>query len=199
MGKMGKRTNKVKIISFFISIGILFFSRDIYGDGAAGLILESLGVLLLIFGAFGRAWASGYISGHKNKDLVTDGPYSLIRNPLYFFSFISFLGVGLVFRSGILTIAFGGLFFYTHWRTILKEEKKLKVIFGDSFEAYITSVPRFIPKSLKIVHPKQISFSSSHFTKSLVECALILTAIIGANIISWLHLHEILPVIFPLV
>ena len=50
------------------------------------------GITLASFGAAGRAWATSYISGLKMKELVTTGPYSLCRNPLYFFSFI--LGVG---------------------------------------------------------------------------------------------------------
>ena len=55
------------------------------------LIEESL-MLLACFmagiGAFGRIWCSLYIAGYKNNVLVIEGPYSMCRNPLYFFSFI---------------------------------------------------------------------------------------------------------------
>jgi protein-S-isoprenylcysteine O-methyltransferase Ste14 len=37
-----------------------------------------------------RLWCSLYISGYKNSQLITSGPYSLCRNPLYFFSFVGF-------------------------------------------------------------------------------------------------------------
>ena len=60
------------------------------------LIEESL-MLLACFmagiGAFGRIWCSLYIAGYKNNVLVIEGPYSMCRNPLYFFSFIGGLGV----------------------------------------------------------------------------------------------------------
>ena len=51
------------------------------------LIEESL-MLLACFmagiGAFGRIWCSLYIAGYKNNVLVTDGPYSMCRNPALF-------------------------------------------------------------------------------------------------------------------
>ena len=60
------------------------------------LIEESL-MLLACFmagiGAFGRIWCSLYIAGYKNNVLVIEGPYSMCRNPLYFFSFIGGIGV----------------------------------------------------------------------------------------------------------
>lgn len=78
------------------------------------LIEESL-MLLACFmagiGAFGRIWCSLYIAGYKNNVLVTDGPYSMCRNPLYFFSFVGSIGVSCAtetFTIPLLTaLAFG--------------------------------------------------------------------------------------------
>ena len=44
-----------------------------------------IGFILLIFGCFGRIWASLYIEGNKTKNLITNGPFMMVRNPLYFF------------------------------------------------------------------------------------------------------------------
>ena len=42
-----------------------------------------LGTLLICTGTALRLWAGLYIGGHKERRLVTDGPYSCVRNPLY--------------------------------------------------------------------------------------------------------------------
>lgn len=167
-------------------------------NSTISLLLELFGIILLIIGAFGRAWTSAYISGFKNKKLITTGPYSISRNPLYFFSFLSFLGAGLVFRSILLTFFFTLLFFLMHWSTILKEERRLKRIFGRPFESYMESVSRFFPKSLEVDHQKTIRFSSKHFTKAVMDCSLILIVIIFANIIEWFQLHSMLPIFYHL-
>lgn len=56
-------------------------------------ILFLLGLLLVGVATVGRLWCSLYISGHENSELITTGPYSLSRNPLYFFSLPGFAGI----------------------------------------------------------------------------------------------------------
>jgi protein-S-isoprenylcysteine O-methyltransferase Ste14 len=48
--------------------------------------LEMAGVSLALLCVAGRMWSSLYIGSRKNRELVTAGPYSITRNPLYFFS-----------------------------------------------------------------------------------------------------------------
>ena len=47
-------------------------------------------------------WSSLYIAGRKGRELVTVGPYSTCRNPLYFFSIVGAAGMGA--QSGSLTL-----------------------------------------------------------------------------------------------
>ena len=53
------------------------------------------GCVLVGIASFGRLWCSLYIAGYKDATLVCLGPYSMSRNPLYFFSLIGGAGVGL--------------------------------------------------------------------------------------------------------
>ena len=46
--------------------------------------LEFFGYSLGLVGIIGRIWSSLFIEGYKTKTLITKGPYSLMRNPLYF-------------------------------------------------------------------------------------------------------------------
>lgn len=59
--------------------------------------VEHLGLIAIMICIFGRASCSLYIGGRKKQEIVSNGPYSLCRNPLYVFSFI-----GAVFDHGRL-------------------------------------------------------------------------------------------------
>ncbi len=68
------------------------------------LIFFSIGLILVAIGSIGRLWCMLYISGHKTKTLITTGPYSLCRNPLYCFSFIGTIGLGFSAESLVVTL-----------------------------------------------------------------------------------------------
>jgi hypothetical protein len=87
-----------------------------------------------------------YISGNKRLELITDGPYSIVRNPLYFFSFIGALGIGLVSENLLILVLM--VFFYAAYYplTILAEERKLENTFGDAYLEYKRRTPRSLPK-----------------------------------------------------
>src|SRR6185503_11217281 len=54
-------------------------------------IIEWIGMVFIGLCVVGRIWCSLYIGGRKNFELIQDGPYSLVRNPLYLFSVIAAL------------------------------------------------------------------------------------------------------------
>ncbi len=185
-----------KVLSI-IALLLIFITQPIYSSNSIlNLLIELLGLVFLAISSFGRVWASAFISGKKDKDLITDGPYSICRNPLYFFSFIGFVGVGFVFKSVIITLVFLIIFSITHIHTILNEEKKLQIIFAPEYSDYKRTVPRFFPNFKLFKTADNICFSPKIYTKALFESALILSAYPILKIIEWLHLHNILPVIF---
>ena len=53
--------------------------------GRVHTFIEMVGVTLAIVCIGGRLWSCLYIGSRKNRELVTTGPYSITRNPLYFF------------------------------------------------------------------------------------------------------------------
>ena len=121
--------------------------------------LESLqmsifGFILVVFGCFGRIWASLYIEGNKTKNLITAGPFSMVRNPLYFFSLIIISGFCLALKSIYLPLSLLTIFVVFHIPTIANEEKKLRFNHGDKFEKYIKTTPRLIPNIFKYKKPE---------------------------------------------
>ncbi len=76
--------------------------------------------------------------------LVTEGPYCITRNPIYFGASLIFLGAALisgVFLS-IICVGIGSLFFIPY---IKKEEKELYHKFGKAYLEYKKEVPPLIP------------------------------------------------------
>src|SRR5690606_35658520 len=97
-------------------------------------------------GIVGRLWSTLYIGGRKSAQVVTGGPYSITRNPLYLFSSIAAAGVGAQMGSILATIGFGVFCALAFHFVILREEKFLKTALGEDYRAYLAAVPRFFPK-----------------------------------------------------
>lgn len=108
-----------------------------------------IGFILLIFGCFGRIWASLYIEGNKTKNLITNGPFMMVRNPLYFFSLMILIGFCFALKSLFLPIGLILIFIVFHVPTIANEERKLRDIHGELFDDYVRSTPRLIPNIFK--------------------------------------------------
>jgi protein-S-isoprenylcysteine O-methyltransferase Ste14 len=109
-------------------------------------MIEWLGIVLIVACILGRTWASLYIGGRKIEEFVQTGPYSVMRNPLYFFSFLGAAGVGMQVGSvvlGLICAALAWLVFYT---VVRQEEQVLATRYGDAYRDYLARVPRFFPK-----------------------------------------------------
>lgn len=112
---------------------------------AADTVCDTL-ALLLVGGAFlGRIWCSAFIAGRKDQVLVTAGPYSRCRNPLYSLSWLGAAGLGLATRSVTLTASTLALLALLYWRAALAEEKILQSLHGAAFTAWCKHTPRFLP------------------------------------------------------
>ena len=116
---------------------------------AAGSALLYAGIALVIWGrlALGRMYnvSSGLgVQLYKDHKLVTEGPYAIVRHPMYL---------------GILLVALGGLLVYRTWTFVfflgnfpgiyhraVREEEALALEFGDQWTAYAERVPAWLPR-----------------------------------------------------
>lgn len=103
------------------------------------------GFLLVAAGIIGRLWCTTYIGGRKNAELVTDGPYSLWRNPLYVFSFLGLVGIVLSTRMLTLLLVAVPAFLIYYRYVIRSEEQRLEELFGDAFRQYCQRVKVVLP------------------------------------------------------
>ena len=76
--------------------------------------------------------------------IVAQGPYRVVRNPMYLGHLIFMLGLALTFRSwlGLALFAFHVVWFQ---RRVLEDEAPLLRLFGDPYRAYMAQVKRWIP------------------------------------------------------
>lgn len=94
--------------------------------------------------SLGKQWglAARLVEGH---DLVTDGPYRWVRNPIYTGMFGLLVATGLAMSRGTILIAAALVFAAGTVIRIRSEERLLRQAFGVAFEEYARKVPALIP------------------------------------------------------
>ncbi|CAN5484558.1 hypothetical protein BH10BAC5_BH10BAC5_24840 [soil metagenome] len=117
------------------------------------------GLLVAIAGEMIRLWAVSYAgsetrttSGAGGTYLVTQGPYSIVRNPLYVGNVLIYLGMGIMSNAlfpwlQIFAIIY---FLFQYYCIILTEERFLKGKFGTTYNKFFNTVGRFIPTFKKL-------------------------------------------------
>lgn len=108
-------------------------------------VIKWTGVFAMVVCVLGRTWCSLYIGGRKIQDLVTAGPYSVVRNPLYLFSVLGAAGAGAQFGSILSGLFFGAVTLGVFRIVVGPEEKVMLRRHGKAFEDYRARVPRFLP------------------------------------------------------
>lgn len=138
--------NRNYIFLPFILIGMLL-SRPSYDLLIFGLILVGVGELLRLMG-ISYTGVDSRDFDRENTNLVTNGVYAHIRNPVL---------------TGNMFILFGAIIALNGWQPFLlwlaiftvpvlyhliarHEETILTEMMGESYEAYFQAVPRFYPK-----------------------------------------------------
>jgi protein-S-isoprenylcysteine O-methyltransferase Ste14 len=160
--------------------------------------IEAHGIALILIGIGGRLWSILYIGGRKSAEVVTFGPYSMMRNPLYFFSTIAAAGVGSQTGSISVAVAAAVLCATAFHIVALREETHLKALFGAPYEAYLARVPRFVPNPRLFQDQAEVTFSPRLFTHTLRDGLAFLIAIPCFELIEVGQEYGFIPVLFHL-
>ena len=81
----------------------------------------------------------------ENAYLVMTGPYRFVRQPLYSFAFVSWIGLCVMIASWIMAAMLVGGFTAVFFRTRIEEEN-LIARFGDDYRSYMKRTGRFFPR-----------------------------------------------------
>ena len=114
---------------------------------AIGLVLAAGGIVLT-FGAqlaMGDAWRIG-VDPEERTELVTDGPFRLVRNPIYSAMIPTVLGLVLLVPSALAIVAIVSLVVGLELQVRLVEEPHLLRTHGREYADYAARVGRFVPR-----------------------------------------------------
>ncbi|MEI7483846.1 MAG: isoprenylcysteine carboxylmethyltransferase family protein [Ignavibacteriota bacterium] len=150
------------------------------------------GFLILLIGESIRIWSVSYAgsetrttSGVGGSNLVTQGPYAIIRNPLYWGNIMMYAGIGVMSNAlfPILTIVAVLYFTFQYYLIIFNEEGYLRITYKDNFETYCSHVNRFFPfpKTLPSGIKSNLLFDLKDGLKSekrSIQAAIIISIII---------------------
>jgi protein-S-isoprenylcysteine O-methyltransferase Ste14 len=173
---------------------MLFVWRSWEDESMTDFIIEWFGYLLLLAGIGLRMWSTLYIGQRKSKQLITDGPFSMCRNPLYFGSLLIAVGVSLSFENFVLLAFVLIVLVPTHLLVIFAEEAKLMKDFGPSYEQYKKNVPRLWLTFSRFKTSSVIEVSTRALTRATMEMIVLLLIPPLGDLVELLHARGILPV-----
>lgn len=191
--------NKRKIvlrIVIVIALVLLLFTGSYWRSHARLLYdaIEGLGVLMIIACIFGRTWSTLYIGGRKRRELVTIGPYSLVRNPLYFSTLVGAFGIGAQSGSLVVAVLAALIVFAVFHDVVTHEEKFLREAFPNEFAAYENRVPKFLPRLNGWRDTDKLEISTRLVWCTFLETCLFLLSVPAAKLVDELHYFGWIPV-----
>jgi protein-S-isoprenylcysteine O-methyltransferase Ste14 len=111
-------------------------------------LLLGVGLYLWCAGAFTFIGKGTPAPIDAPKILVKEGPYQWVRNPMYLAVLSMVIREALLFRSFLLVgyaLLVGAV---VHVFVVFVEEPSLCDQFGESYETYLRTVPRWLPRFL---------------------------------------------------
>jgi protein-S-isoprenylcysteine O-methyltransferase Ste14 len=119
---------------------------DATGVHIAGLFLYALGLGVCVGAqlAMGASWRIG-VDESERTELVTDGPFAVVRNPIYSGVIPLVAGLALLAPNTVSLAAFATLFISLEAQVRLVEEPHLLRAHESEYREYASRVGRFVP------------------------------------------------------
>jgi protein-S-isoprenylcysteine O-methyltransferase Ste14 len=131
-----------------LSLNLQLFPVDIGAVRYCGLIFMIIGTVMNL-----KCYWDLIFSGKGTPDplmptekLVSRGFYQFMRNPVYVGLFLILIGEAILFKSAVLLVYSLLWLSVLHLIVVFIEEPSLKRKFGESYDEYLKSVSRWIPR-----------------------------------------------------
>ena len=149
-------------------------------------VLNAAGMGLILFGFLFRISARGYKEENTSNGnaLVKTGPYAVIRNPMYFGTFIIGTGVVVMLLELWLFFLFAAVFFMIYIPQMKKEERVLLEKFGQEYKEYCRLTPKYFPRFDYLLRLNQyVSLKPFWIKKEIIS--LVTTVLVVIMIETW--------------
>ena len=124
------------------------------GAHAVGLVLFGLGLAATLYAqlAMGESWRVG-VDESERTDLVTGGPFAVVRNPIFAAMIPTSLGLTLMVPNVVAFAGFAALVLALEIQVRLVEEPYLRAAHGQAYTSYAARTGRFAPGVGRMGHP----------------------------------------------
>jgi protein-S-isoprenylcysteine O-methyltransferase Ste14 len=147
----------LRIFIFLIAIGLLSIPRiplpwlyvQLWPSGYwpfwLGAAITVAGLLFAVWARehLGRNWSSS-VTIKQDHELITTGPYAVVRHPIDTGILAGFLGMAIAISEvrGFLVVV---LVFVVFWLKLRMEEKWMRSQFGETYAAYAQKTAALVP------------------------------------------------------
>ncbi len=123
-----------------------FAALDVTALHATGVALAVAGIAATFYAqvAMGESWRIGVDPGERTQ-LVTAGPFALVRNPIFAAMLPTALGLTLMVPSWVAIAGLIGLVLALELQVRVVEEPYLLSVHGEEYASYSARVGRFLP------------------------------------------------------
>jgi protein-S-isoprenylcysteine O-methyltransferase Ste14 len=110
-----------------------------------GAALTVAGILFAVWARehLGRNWSRS-VTIKQGHELITTGPYAVVRHPIYTGILTGFLGMAIAISQlrGFIVLV---LIFLAFWIKLRMEEKWMRSQFGETYAAYVRQTAAVVP------------------------------------------------------
>ena len=147
----------MRAVAFLIVIALLSIPRIplpwLYRQlWPSGLWSFGIGAVVTVGGLLFAVWARQHLGGNwssevtikQGHELITTGPYTLVRHPIYTGILTGFLGTAIALSQVRGVIGFV-LIFLVLWTKLRVEEEWMRAQFGETYAAYSHQTAALVP------------------------------------------------------
>jgi protein-S-isoprenylcysteine O-methyltransferase Ste14 len=142
---------RIRAVIFVLAIALIrlgaFRGHGLHTDpwrAGAGLVLFAAGLAFSIWARMhiGHNWG-GPMTQRNDPELVTSGPYRLVRHPIYSGILVASIGTAVALSwTWLIVVALAGIYFIY---SAIVEERNLTTQFPDTFPIYKRSTKMLVP------------------------------------------------------
>jgi protein-S-isoprenylcysteine O-methyltransferase Ste14 len=142
---------RTRVGALIVLLVLIPFLVDVEGLEVHALSLGVVGALVVLGGLAFAVWARVHLGRNwgmpmtqkDEPELITSGPYGLVRHPIYTGLLVAVVGTGLAVNLIALLVAVVLAVYF--WRAATVEERNLGITFPRAYPAYRAKTKMLIP------------------------------------------------------